>query len=85
MSAQIFRGFQHAKDEYVQIREEELADLEAEANNNIDLKEFIPLPSIDPVYFENAHYLGADKGGEKPYRLLRIPWSRAAASRSPSL
>jgi DNA end-binding protein Ku len=25
---------------------------------------------VDPVYFENTHYLGADKGGEKPYRLL---------------
>ena len=25
---------------------------------------------MDPVYFENTHYLGADKGGEKPYRLL---------------
>ena len=34
------------------------------------LKEFIPLASVDPVYFENTHYLGADKGGEKPYRLL---------------
>src|SRR5215204_1785870 len=41
-----------------------------EANRSIDLKEFIPLASVDPVYFENTHYLGADKGGEKPYRLL---------------
>src|SRR5215207_6896595 len=66
----LIRGFQHAKDQYVQITEEELDSLEAEANNNIDLKEFIPLASVDPVYFENTHYLGADKGGEKPYRLL---------------
>jgi DNA end-binding protein Ku len=34
------------------------------------LKEFIPLASVDPVYFENTHYLSADKAGEKPYRLL---------------
>ena len=66
----LVRGFQHAKEQYVQITEEELDSLEAEANNNIDLKEFIPLNSVDPVYFENTHYLGADKGGEKPYRLL---------------
>jgi DNA end-binding protein Ku len=25
---------------------------------------------VDPVYFENTDYLGADKGGEKSYRLL---------------
>ena len=52
------------------ITEEELESLEAEANKSIDLKEFIPLASVDPVYFENTHYLSADKGGEKPYRLL---------------
>ena len=57
----LVRGFQHAKDQYVQITEEELDSLEAAANNNIDLKEFIPLASVDPVYFENTHYLGADK------------------------
>jgi DNA end-binding protein Ku len=66
----LVRGFQHAKDQYVQITEEELDSLEAEANSSIDLKEFIPLATVDPVYFENTHYLGADKGGEKPYRLL---------------
>jgi DNA end-binding protein Ku len=63
-------SFQHAKDQYVPVTEEELESLEAEANRSIDLKEFIPLASVDPVYFENTHYLGADKGGEKPYRLL---------------
>jgi DNA end-binding protein Ku len=66
----LVRGFQHAKDQYVPVTEEELESLEAEANRNIDLKEFVPLASVDPVYFENTHYLGADKGGEKPYRLL---------------
>jgi DNA end-binding protein Ku len=54
----------------VPITEEELESLEAEANRSIDLKEFVPLASVDPVYFENTHYLGAEKGGEKPYRLL---------------
>ena len=68
--ADLVRGFQHAKDQYVPVSEEELESLEAEANNSIDLKEFIPLASVDPVYFENTHYLGPDKGGEKPYRLL---------------
>ena len=69
--ADLVRGFQHVKDKYVPITEEELESLEAEANNSIDLKEFIPLASVDPVYYENTHYLGPDnKGGEKPYRLL---------------
>jgi DNA end-binding protein Ku len=50
--------------------EAELESLETESSNNIELKEFIPLSKIDPVYFESAYYLGAGEGGEKPYRLL---------------
>jgi DNA end-binding protein Ku len=50
----LVRGFQHAKDQYVPITEEELESLEAEANSSIDLKEFIPLASVDPVYFKKS-------------------------------
>jgi non-homologous end joining protein Ku len=30
----------------------------------------VPLSKIHPFYFESSYYLGAAKGGEKPYRLL---------------
>jgi DNA end-binding protein Ku len=80
----LVRGFQHAKDQYVPIPEEEFESLEAEANESIDLKEFIPLASVDPVYFEKSHYLGADKGGEKPYRLLAYAMAKSV-SRLPKL
>jgi DNA end-binding protein Ku len=64
------RGYEFAKDHYVQFTEAELESLETESSNNIELKEFIPLSKIDPVYFEDSYYLGAGQGGEKPYRLL---------------
>src|SRR4029078_2695097 len=32
--------------------------------------DFVPLESVDPVYFDKAYYLGPDKGGAKPYALL---------------
>jgi DNA end-binding protein Ku len=64
------RGYEFAKDQYVQLTDAELESLETESSNNIELKEFIPLSKIDPVYFENAYYVGAGEGGEKPYRLL---------------
>jgi DNA end-binding protein Ku len=64
------RGYEFAKDEYVQFTDAELESLETESSNNIELKEFIPLSKIDPVYFEDSYYLGAGEGGEKPYRLL---------------
>jgi DNA end-binding protein Ku len=64
------RGYEFAKDQYVQFSDAELERLETESSNNIELKEFIPLSKIDPVYFESTYYLGAGEGGEKPYRLL---------------
>ena len=41
-------------------------------------------PPSDPIYFESAYYLGPDKGGERPYRLLAEAMkqtSRAALAR----
>jgi DNA end-binding protein Ku len=67
---ELVRGFEVSKGKYVQLTEEELQSLETEANKSIDLKEFIPIDKVDPVNFENAYYVGPDKGGEKPYRLL---------------
>ena len=61
------RGYEFAKDQYLQFTEPELESLETESSNNIELKEFILLPKVDPVYFESAYYLGADEGGEKPH------------------
>jgi DNA end-binding protein Ku len=66
----LVRGYEFAKNQYVQLTEAELDSLETESSNNIELKEFIPLSKIDPVYFEGAYYLGAGEGGEKPYGLL---------------
>ncbi|MHC4959391.1 MAG: non-homologous end joining protein Ku, partial [Planctomycetota bacterium] len=29
------------------------------------------LEKVDPIFFEKAYYLGPDKGGDRPYKLLR--------------
>ena len=52
------RGYEFAKGEYVQLIDAELESVETESSNNIELKEFIPLSKIDPVYFEDSYYLG---------------------------
>jgi DNA end-binding protein Ku len=44
------RGYELNKGQYVQFTEAELGSLEAESGNSIDLKEFIPISTIDPVY-----------------------------------
>src|SRR5262249_34906898 len=68
--SEIEKGYQFAKDRYVTFSDEELKGLEAEANRAIDIHEFVPLAAVDPIYFEDVHYLGPDKGAEKAYHLL---------------
>ncbi|PYM64946.1 MAG: Ku protein [Candidatus Rokuibacteriota bacterium] len=68
--AALVRGYEFAKDQYVRVGDEELKGLEGEASKVIDIAEFVPLTSVDPIYFEKTYYLGPDKGGEKAYRLL---------------
>jgi DNA end-binding protein Ku len=68
--ADLVRGYEFSKDQYVRVADEELKALEGETSRVIDIAEFVPLAQVDPVYFEKTYYLGPDKGGDKAYRLL---------------
>src|SRR5881409_4244554 len=72
----LVKGYEFAKDQYVQFTEEELKTLEGETSRMIDIAEFVPLAQVDPIYFEKTYYLGPDKGGEKAYRLLAEAMSK---------
>jgi DNA end-binding protein Ku len=73
----LVKGYEFAKDQYVQFTEDELKTLEGEASKMIDIAEFVPLAQVDPIYFEKTYYLGPDKGGEKAYRLLTDAMEKA--------
>ncbi len=68
--SQLVKGYEFAKDQFVRFTDEELKGLEGEASKVIDISEFVPLSTVDPIYFEKTYFLGPDKGGEKAYRLL---------------
>ena len=64
------KGYEFAKDQYVMFSPEELKALEEVGTHMAEIAEFVPLSSVDPVYFDKAYYLAPDKGGNKPYALL---------------
>ena len=64
------KGYEFEKDQYVMFTPEELKLLEEAGTHTADIAEFVPVESIDPVYFDKAYYLAPDKGGAKPYALL---------------
>jgi DNA end-binding protein Ku len=64
------KGYEFAKDQFVMFTPEELKALEEAGTHSAEITEFVPIESVDPVYFDKAYYLGPDKGGAKPYALF---------------
>jgi DNA end-binding protein Ku len=67
---QMMKGYEFSKEQYVSFTDEELKAMAQEAQKAIEITEFVPAATVDPVFFDGAYYLGPDKGGEKAYRLL---------------
>ena len=64
------KGYEFAKDQYVRFTPEEIKALEEVGTHAVEISEFVPIESIDPVYFDKTYYLAPDKGAAKPYALL---------------
>lgn len=68
--AEMIKGYEFAKGQYVTFSEEELKALEEKTTQAIEITEFVPATSVDPIYFDKTYFLGPDKHGDKPYGLL---------------
>jgi len=66
----MIKGYEFAKDQYVRFTPEEIKALEEVGTHAVEISEFVPIESIDPVYYDKTYYLAPDKGAAKPYALL---------------
>jgi DNA end-binding protein Ku len=64
------RGYEIDKDKYVVVTDEELERLAPEQSRDIDLRRFVPLAEIPPLYFDRSYFLAPSEGSEKAYKLL---------------
>jgi DNA end-binding protein Ku len=69
--AEMSKGFELTKGNFVELSKEELKNLEAVASDELAMKEFVPATAIDPIFVDRTYYLGPGKGGERAYRLFR--------------
>jgi DNA end-binding protein Ku len=67
---EMVRGFEIEKDKYVVVTDEELERLAPEQSRDIDLRRFVPLKDVPPIYFERSYFLAPSEGSEKAYKLL---------------
>lgn len=65
------KGYEYAKGKWVVFTQEELKSLgDGENNGTMEIVEFVPAASLDPMQVEKTYYVDAAKGGDKTYRLF---------------
>src|SRR5688572_15485343 len=67
---ELTRAYESEEGEAVVMSKEDVAAAIPRNTGRIDLIEFVPTESIDPVYFDSAYYLSPGKGGDHAYLLL---------------
>jgi len=68
---QIVKGYEYEKGKYVVLKDEDFQRVDLEATQTVDIKDFVDLDEIDPMFFYKPYYLEPQKGGDKAYALLR--------------
>ena len=67
----IVRGYEYQKGKFVVLTEEDFQRADVEATHTIDILDFVDADEVDMMYFDKPYYLEPEKGGDKPYVLLR--------------
>ena len=71
-SADIIKGYQVGKGEYLEIEPEELETIAIESKRTIDIDEFVPRKEIDELYFNSPYYIVPDgEVGQQAFAVIR--------------
>ena len=68
---EITKGYEYEKGQYIEITDEDLDKADVELTKTIQIVEFVKEDEIDPVFFDKPYYLEPQKGGDRPYALMR--------------
>lgn len=67
---EIVRGYPLSPGSFILVEGQELEDLPLPSAHTIRLLSFVPLPEIDPLYYQKGYYVEPAEGGGRAYRLL---------------
>jgi len=68
--SEIVKGYEHEKDQYVLVEDEELEKIAPPSARTMEILEFVPLAEVDPLYFDTSYYAVPEDAGKKAYHLL---------------
>jgi DNA end-binding protein Ku len=64
-SADIIKGYEVGKGQYIEIEPEELEAVAIESKRTIEIDEFVPKKEIDELYLNSPYYIPMAKSGSK--------------------
>ncbi len=69
---EIVKGYEYQKGRYVLFSDEEFDALKVNSKKTLDMIQFAPADTIDPIYFDKPYYALPDgKLADEPYRIVR--------------
>ena len=68
---EIVKGYEFEKGQFVVLTKEDFDKVNVASNQTVDIREFVDLADIDPMFFDQPYFLAPEKGGDKAYALLR--------------
>jgi DNA end-binding protein Ku len=70
--ANIVKGYEVAKDHYIEITPDELEAVAIESKRTIDIEQFVPRDQIDELYIRNPYYIAPDgEVGQQAFAVIR--------------
>ena len=71
-SADKGRGYEFAKDAYIQVEDEEIDAIAIESNHTIEIDNFVPHAQIDERYLDSTYYMTPnDQVGQEAFAVIR--------------
>lgn len=68
---EIVKGYEYQKGRYVLFSDEEFDALKVDSKKTLDMVQFAPADTIDPIYFDKPYYALPDgKMADEPYRVV---------------
>jgi DNA end-binding protein Ku len=69
---EIVKGYEYQKGRYVLFSDDEFEALKVDSKKSLDMVQFAPADTIDPIYFDKPYYALPDgKMADEPYRVVR--------------
>ena len=75
--ADIVKGYQYDKGQFVIVSKEELDEIQIESTRIMDLTTFVDRAQVDPLYVDAPYYIYPEKSGMEAYRVIAKAMSDA--------